>query len=71
MSIDLTNHLCENLVLRCIDFRFRKQIDEELEKQIGQFDCIAIAGASKRISKIIEDIKIAIEKHGVKKFLYC
>ncbi len=64
--IDLTKHSCSHLVLRCIDFRFHQAIDRAFQNKLGQFDSVALAGASKAIHKVLDDIKIAVEKHDIK-----
>jgi carbonic anhydrase len=66
---------CENLLIRCMDYRLNKVIANFI-KQNGLFemDIISVAGSCKDFIKhpytaesryLIDQIKLAVEKHGV------
>ncbi len=43
-------HRVDNLVISCIDFRFRQRVSNWIETELaGQADLVAFAGASKAI----------------------
>lgn len=63
-------HGCRNLVVICMDFRFRKELVELLEKAgFPEFDLVSLPGASKAIideaarKAVFGAIDIAVEKH--------
>jgi len=70
-------HHCDTLLIRCMDFRFHRALEENLAKLIGQeaceFDSPGVGGGgSKSIidgdsrEVVLGALDIAIEKHGVK-----
>lgn len=67
---------CENLALVCMDFRFRKKINELLS-QAGyrDFDILVVPGASKAIIDdshrqiVLNALKIAVSLHGIRRLI--
>ncbi|MBU1131962.1 hypothetical protein KKC32_01760 [Patescibacteria group bacterium] len=62
MNEFISKHSCDNLVLTCMDFRFRKDIYSWLEENgyAGNYDLISLAGAQKSI--VDEDTRGAVMK---------
>src|SRR6266542_2111535 len=65
-------HHVDNLVISCIDFRFRPQIARWMAEQLDdQADLVAIAGASKAITDessqkiVLNQIRIAHDLHSI------
>lgn len=74
------SHQCQNLLLRCMDFRLEKSISQWLNGQglVGDTDIISIPGSCKVLAEdptsckagfIMEGIALAHDKHGVKKII--
>lgn len=71
-----TSNDCANLVLACVDFRFRKPLHELFSHSIlGEFDLMAMPGASKAIidessrESVFRSIDIIIEIHGTRRII--
>lgn len=71
-------HLCEAVVLTCIDFRFWRQTMEYVEKELSikSFDFPSLPGAAKAINDCVSDDDIAMkcvsvpcDLHQVKKLI--
>jgi len=68
-------HLCEAVVLTCIDFRFWREILEFIEKELGikSFDFPSLPGAAKAINECADGdvsmqcISVPCDLHHVKK----
>jgi len=61
------------LAIHCIDFRFQKQIEKDLEKRglFGQFDRIAWPGASRDFENVKKTAQLSIKLHNPDKiFIY-
>ena len=65
-------HNVNDLVLSCIDFRFRPNIASWIEEHLdGKADLVALAGASKSLFDessqkiVLNQIRIAKELHGI------
>ena len=58
-------HKTKALVIHCIDFRFQRQINEDLKKRQleDQFDRIAWPGASKDFGKVSKACQLSIRLH--------
>ncbi len=63
---------CRDLVLTCIDFRFRRQLEHMMFRMgCQEFDLLAIQGGSKAVTDessrqtVLDAIKIAVERHHV------
>ena len=54
------------LAIHCIDFRFQKQIEKDLEKRglLGQFDRIAWPGASRDFENVSKASELSIKLHN-------
>ena len=66
-------HTVDNLVISCIDFRFRAKVAEWVKSELGDAsDLAAIAGASKAIldedtkASVLKQIDIASRLHAIK-----
>jgi carbonic anhydrase len=74
---EIMNHTCQTIVFRCMDFRitapaFAELLAQEKIGQPGEYDLISLAGSAKAIldggkDLLLEQIKIAVKLHGVKK----
>ena len=58
-------HKARALAIHCIDFRFQKQIEDNLETRglKGQFDRIAWPGASKDFTNVSQAAELSIKLH--------
>ncbi|MEK7542545.1 MAG: carbonic anhydrase [Patescibacteria group bacterium] len=67
-------HTCEAVVIHCIDFRFRKKLNEYLMSRFPEgYDLISVAGGIKRLVSdsiennfILEQLKISHKLHEPK-----
>ncbi len=73
-SISVAFHGCNDLVVSCIDYRFRKTVADWIKTELNdQADLISVAGTSKAFldetshNYILGLIKIAVDLHGVKR----
>ncbi len=59
-------HKARALAVHCIDFRFQKQIEDDLETRglKNQFDRIAWPGASKDFDNVSKACKLSIRLHN-------
>lgn len=63
------SHTCHNLVLTCMDFRFRN-IHDDFIKSLGDSDRVSLAGASKAIvdkdtqAAILKQLVLSNQLHG-------
>ena len=66
---------CEYLLLRCMDFRLERAVEEWLKPYLGQVDVVSIAGSCKVLAEtpdswpalfIWDNIRLAYERHGVR-----
>jgi carbonic anhydrase len=82
LNFFLMSHACKNLLIRCMDFRLNKAIDEWVDKSglfEGGYDVISLAGASKSLADGSEEIKnnflsnvaVSAELHQAKKVIIC
>jgi len=67
---------CENLVLMCFDFRFRKGISDLLPHAgFSEFDLISLPGASRSLvnedirETALRAIRLAMDLHGVRRVI--
>ncbi len=65
-------HEVKNLVISCIDFRFRPKVSEWIDQTLGgESDLVCLAGSSKSINDessqkiILNQLHIASELHGI------
>lgn len=61
-------HICDALVVSCIDFRFQKFIRNWLDKNLADktFDYVGFAGGSKDIDTIMKQLDISVRLHDIK-----
>ena len=70
----MSEHTCESVVVHCIDFRFRKRLNEYLMGRFPDgYDLIASAGAVKRLlanggenNSAMDDLEISHRLHDPK-----
>lgn len=69
-------HLCKNVLIRCMDFRLNSEVDEWIKNSNlfeGGYDLISTAGASKRIAEkgeeILGDVSVSANLHQVEKII--
>ena len=67
---------CENLVLTCFDFRFRKLVSDMLPSAgFREFDLISLPGASKALmdedgrETVLRAVRLAIDLHKIKRVI--
>ena len=64
-------HVCDAMVICCIDFRFQKNIrdwtDENLKGKT--FDLVGFAGATKELDTVIKQVDISVSLHKVKQIV--
>lgn len=64
-------HICEALVVCCIDFRFQKFIrtwtDENLKDKT--FDLVGFAGATKDLDTVMKQIRLSVKLHQIKEVI--
>lgn len=65
----MANHICQALVVTCIDFRFQPYIDRWLAEnfQPGTFDRVAMAGGIKDLDTILAQVSISAKLHNIKR----
>lgn len=64
----MTKHICDALVITCIDFRFQKYIRKWLDKNLKNktYDYVGSAGATKDLKTILKQLDIAVRLHHIK-----
>ena len=73
-------HTCQNLLIRCMDFRLEKSFQEWLKQKglVADTDIVSVAGACKDLATTPPDCKtdhvmamivLAYEKHGVRNII--
>ena len=74
------SHNCQNLLLSCMDFRLQTTISNWLKENgyTGDVDIILVPGSCKVLAEnqegcqaglILDGIRLAYEKHGVRRFI--
>jgi carbonic anhydrase len=60
-------HLCDALVVACIDFRFQKYINKWLKKNLKNktYDYVGFAGSTKNIKIIMDQLDISVRLHQI------
>jgi carbonic anhydrase len=66
------SHICNSLVVTCIDFRFQKYIENWLQKNIGerQYDRVSWAGGVLNKTGILEQLALSKKLHKIKKSIF-
>lgn len=76
----LGKHKVSTVVVACIDFRFRKQLQEAISEACGvsDYDLIKLAGGAKNISSpdkdarreiVFDDISLALQAHHAERII--
>ena len=60
-------HICDAMVVTCIDFRFQKFIEKWLDKTMAEktFDRVGFAGSTKELNTIIKQLDISVKLHHI------
>jgi len=63
----MSTHICDALVVTCIDFRFQKFIEKWLDKTMENktFDHVGYAGSTKDLNTIIKQLDISVKLHHI------
>lgn len=63
----MSTHICDALIVSCIDFRFQKYIRNWLDKNLADktFDYVGYAGGSKDIDAIMKQLDISVRLHSI------
>lgn len=61
-------HICDALVVSCIDFRFQKYIRKWLDDNFGEktFDYVGYAGGVKDLDTVMKQLDISVRLHDIK-----
>ena len=61
-------HVCEAIVIACIDFRFQEHIQRWLKKNMKgrKYDYVGFAGSTKDLETVIKQIDISVRLHQIK-----
>jgi len=64
----MSTHICDALVVTCIDFRFQKYLKKWLEKNMANktYDYVGFAGSTKNLETIMGQLDISVKLHHVK-----
>lgn len=64
-------HICDALVVCCIDWRFQKYLRQFTdEKMPGKtFDLVGLAGATKNLETIMSQVDISVRLHQIKEII--
>ncbi|OGD09858.1 hypothetical protein A2397_04745 [Candidatus Amesbacteria bacterium RIFOXYB1_FULL_44_23] len=61
------SHICDAIVVCCIDFRFQKFIRDWTDKNLAgkTFDLVGYAGSTKDLDTILKQIDISVRLHRI------
>jgi carbonic anhydrase len=61
-------HICDAIVVCCIDFRFQKFIRKWTDENLAgkDFDLVGFAGSTKELETILKQIDISVRLHQIK-----
>lgn len=64
-------HICDALVVTCIDFRFQDEIEKWLTKNLGKknYDRVALGGGVYDFYAILKQVEISNKLHHIKKVI--
>ena len=64
-------HVCDAMVICCIDFRFQKFIRDWTDKNLADktFDLVGFAGSTKDLGTVMEQIDISVRLHQIKQLV--
>ena len=67
----MSTHVCDALVVSCIDFRFQKYIHKWLDKNFKNkaYDYVGFAGATKNLQIILWQLDISVRLHKIKEVI--
>ena len=67
----MSQHTCDAVVVCCIDFRFQKYIRNWTDAHLSDktFDLVGLAGSTKNLDIIMEQISISVKLHEVKEVI--
>jgi carbonic anhydrase len=62
-------HICDSIVISCIDFRFVSKIRDFADKNIGRnnYDRVAVAGGVYDFYTVLKQVEISNKFHKIKK----
>jgi len=71
------SHMCQNLLIHCMDFRLQKDIKNWMEEKgiLGDTDLVSVAGAGKELLSseyrdfLLKQIRLSKELHQMKKVI--
>lgn len=63
----MSTHICDAIVVACIDFRFQKFIKIWLEKNFENktYDFVGFAGSTKNLDTIMDQLDISVRLHHI------
>ena len=64
-------HICDAIVVCCIDFRFQKFIRHWTNKNLKDklFDLVGFAGSTKDLDTVLKQIDISVRLHKIKEVI--
>ena len=64
----MSKHICDAIVVCCIDFRFQKYIRNWTDTHLKDktFDLVGFAGSTKNLETVLEQIGISVRLHEIK-----
>lgn len=67
----MSKHICDAIVVCCIDFRFQKYIREWTDKNLKDktYDLVGFAGSTKNLDTVMEQIDISVRLHEIKEVI--
>lgn len=67
----MAKHTCDAIVVCCIDFRFQKYIRDWTDTHLADktFDLVGLAGSTKHLDTIMEQIGISVRLHEIKEVI--
>jgi carbonic anhydrase len=66
----MSQHLCEALVIHCIDFRIQRSLNDYLESRFpGAYDRVSVAGGVKNMPVDLEQCEVSTRLHHPQKIV--
>ena len=61
-------HICDAVIVTCIDFRFQRFIRDWTDKDLKNktFDLVGLAGSTKDLATVMKQIDISVQLHHIK-----
>lgn len=65
------SHICDSMVICCIDFRFQKFIRDFTDKELKgkKYDLLGVAGVTKDLDASLVQIDISVRLHKIKQLV--